>query len=245
MNHHNDYQGWEEREPEELKMALQNIRDQPLPTESLRKAIAKAESISMTPQAWKRGFLNALLVGIPIWALVSAVICWLTTHFDVSQLSAYSAFLILWQIVFGWMIINRFREKFRVGKVLIDCGRAPLYAMFIFQSVWMAGMAISWLLVTGSLVEASFFLSFSVFWICGAASRLQFCEAGIRLHGLLPWSKIKSYQWKEGKAPTLLVQTDARFSWYSRGAYPIPTKYRNEVDAVLQQKLGNPSTEAS
>lgn len=241
----NDHEGWEELEPEELKMALQNIRNRPLPVESLQKAIDAAESISMTPQAWKRGFLNAFLVGVPMCVLVATIAYWLTTRFGVNKLVAISSvYLILWLVCLGWMLVNHFRMKSRVGRVLVDCGRAPGRAMFLLQTGLMVGMAMIFL-ADGSIFEAIIFLSLSIYWSYLSTSRLQICEGGIKLHGLLPWSKIKSYQWKEGKTSTLLVQTSAILSWYSRGAYPIPVKHRDEVDAVLTQKVGKTSTDSA
>ncbi len=70
----------------------------------------------------------------------------------------------------------------------------------------------------------------------------------VNLHASLvyqtAWRILGQIQWKQGKTLTLLVQTDAMLSWYSRFAYPIPAKYRQEVDAVLEQKLGRTSIES-
>lgn len=230
---------WEEQEPEELKMALQNIRNKPHPAESLHKALHAAENISMTPEAWKRGFLNAFLVGVPTFLLIGTVAYVLTAQFGVSRIDAsFGIGLIALYTGFVGMLINYLRQRAQVGRVLIDCGRTPGFAIFLFNFVFMGGMAVSSLpngLSPSNFLKPIFFGSISFFCIIIASSRLEFCEGGIKLHhALLPWKKIKSYEWKEGTNPTLLVQTDSLLAWY-RGAYSIPAKYRDEIDKLLQQ----------
>lgn len=236
---------WEEQEAEELKLALQNIRNKPLPEESLRKAILAAEFISMTPHARKRGRLNAFLVGVPLY-LLFIVAYMLATQFGGNGLVASMGIgLIVMYICFGWMLINHTRQRAQAGRILVVCGRTPGRATFLFQVVFMCGLALFWLsngLTASNMLMAIGFGGFSFFWIYIASSRLEFCEGGIKLHhALLPWKKIKSYEWKDGKNPTLLVHTNSRLVWYSHGAYPIPAKYRDAIDELLQQYVTHDS----
>lgn len=114
--------------------------------------------------------------------------------------------------------------------------------MFLSQTVLMVGVAIIFL-AGGSLFEPIVFSSLSIYWSFLSTGRLQICEGGFKLHELFAWSKFKSYQLAQGEAQTLLVPHDAILSWYSRGAYPIAVKHRDQVEAMLKQEVGKTSTD--
>ena len=242
MTDHN-HQNWENHEPEELKMALENIRQQPVPIESLEKSLAAVERIPMTGSAWKRGFLNALLVGVPMYIVIGLLTSLITWKFGTPQLITFMVICLICSLVaFACSAVSSTWQNRGAGKVLIDCGPTPGRRVFLLQIPIMflaAGYFLSYGWKTDNILIASGFAAFSLFWIFMARSRLQICEGGIRLHqGLVPWQRIQSYQWKEGDTPTLLLRINSRWSWYSHGAFPIPAKFRDAVGELLQQKVG-------
>ena len=240
--HDQEFETWENHESEKLKMALTNIRQQPVPIASLEKTLAAAECIPMTMPAWRRGFVNALLVGVPVYLLLYVLGFLIVANFGTSKLVTIQGIgLGVSSIAFFCIMLKRQRQLQRAGNVLIDCGTTPGRNIFLLQIPIVLGMAIYMLfqgLQTMNILVAIGFVLFALFWFDMAFGRLQICEGGIRLHQyLLVWESIQSFEWKEGTTPTLLVQTNARFSWYSRGAYPIPEKFRAAVNKLLRQRL--------
>lgn len=228
--------------PEELRMAVEGIRMQNVPEQSMNKTLRAAENIGMTGAAWKRGFINMIAVAVPMAIFVEIVKRVLGGQTQFEKLM--SVFWITVAIVIVCVSIGMIQAWLgwrRAGRVLIDAGAHPGRRVFWLNAAVVAcfGVGALWAGRT-SLPPAMGFamLGFSLFFVVLSAGRLQFCSAGIwQYWNLLRWENIASYEFVEGVNPTLLVRTNSRIPFLRRGAFPVSRDMRDHIESVLAEHV--------
>ncbi len=195
----------------------------------------------MTPTAWGRGMVNALICGViffAIWLLVAEVISFLS-HRSLAE-SCWFAFAILWGLIFLLFLGTWLYGLNAGGSVLLDCGPHPTRVLFLIEAALFAVMGLTRGLALGSLSKSLtlagpvFGISFGVYWLIMATGRLQIREGGIwQYWALLRWEKIESLQWSEDS--TLLVKAKSRLPFLGRGALPVPPEQKQAINELLQK----------
>jgi hypothetical protein len=195
----------------------------------------------MTPTAWGRGMVNALICGViffAFWLLVAEVISFLS-HRSLAD-SWWFAFAILWGPIFLLFLGTWLYGLNAGGTVLLDCGHHTTRVLFLIEAALFTVMGLSGGLALGSLsnsfalVSPVFGISFGIYWLIMATGRLQIREGGIwQYWALLRWEKIESLQWSGDF--TLLVKAKSRLPFLGRGALPIPPEQKQAINELLQK----------
>lgn len=232
-----------QQESKELQMAIDSIRKQELPEQSLQKTLRAAESIGMTKAAWKRGLLNMITVAVPMFILVEVGKRLLSGPSKYEQLM--SVFWITTTIFVLCVVAGAIETCWswrKSGRVLIDGGEHPGRVVFRINACMMTcfGIGTLWAGPTSMPPVMGYgMLAFAFFMMLMSCGRLQFCDAGIwQYWNLLPWRKIRSYEFVEGTNPTLLIRTTSKIPFLRRGAYPVPQDVRERVELLLSQQIG-------
>jgi hypothetical protein len=209
----------------------------------------------MTPTAWRRGVMNALIVCsilLVSWTVAAGLI-WSVFHrsFRESSVLAWGILtgtsLLLWLGTVPRHIRDWIRKFSAGGRVLIDCGPVPMRAfLFGVSACWaVLGLTLftaffAWSklfafdnLVTGVL--SAFFLLFAFFSLTLALGRLQIREDGLWQYcGLIRWEKIESMQLTDDS--TLLIDLKTCPSFLGHGAIPIPPEHKDALQELLRKK---------
>ena len=196
----------------------------------------------ITHTAMGHGLWNMLVCSITVliaWAALTALLSLTLDSGDYrpSELSWYSLWAIASIGFFGsWIYGLRNR-----GRILLDCGPYPM---------WLPSALLASLMIFGTLLfllpnvlkntgdpageGLAFLLYFTSFCLIQALSRLQVCERGIWAYcGLIPWSRIDTYQWKD--EATLAVMPGTRFPLF-RGVIPVPPPQKDELIRLLEHR---------
>ncbi len=195
----------------------------------------------MTPTAWGRGMLNALICGViffAFWLLVAEVIS-ILSHRSLAD-SWWFAFAILWGLVFLLFLGTWLYGLNAGGTLLLDCGPHPTRFLFLINAALFLFIGLSGGFAMGSLsrsfayVGPIFGISFGIYWLIMATGRLQIREGGIwQYWALLRWDKIESLQWSGDT--TLLVKAKSRLPFLGRGALPVPPEQKQPIHELLQK----------
>ena len=232
--------------PEELQMATEAIRTETLPSDSVERVIQRAQTIPMTTTAWKRGFINLLLIGGPLYALMfvltHVITPWMRQGNSLASMAVAAGVLLTIMPVYAY---HATITRQRAGAVLVDCGPVPGRGLFLFQTVFMLGIAF-WILRFGwtglNLFLAFGFFAAAAFFANLAFHRTQFCEHGIRTAGAaIAYDQIRVYQWVDGPTPTLNIRTGNRVPGLGRAALPIPAHHRDRVQQILATNIDTAS----
>ena len=156
---------------------------------------------------------------------------------------------VTWVIWLGcWLYSRR-----TAGRILLDCGAHPVKNLFFLNAAMflvtglsgMYGDLLGFVLGTSQrywIASALLGITLAVGWIILALGRLQIRLKGIWSYwGLLKWDKIQYYRWEGQTGCTLILQPKTRLPLLSRGALPVPMKYKDSVAELLKQHC---STEA-
>lgn len=239
MSNHNDHKEWEREMPAEFATAMDSVRSQPVPQDSLERSLEAAESIGMTAAAMKRGYKNAVICSVLVYGTIALLALAFSRFLQWDFFwSVGAAFGTVWVVVYVAFIVNWLVTRQMSGAVLLDCGRHPTAKLFLLMPLviipvillaedWLSGVALG-----------LFAVSFSSFWLIMSTGRLQIRENGIwQYHGLLRWEKLESYRWEGTEDATLMLQARRRFSFLGRGALPVAIEQKEAVDRLIQQKL--------
>jgi hypothetical protein len=195
----------------------------------------------MTPTAWSRGAINALICGaifFGAWSLVARVI----SYISLRTLSASDgpAFGALWGLVFLLFLGTWLHGRNAGGSVLLDCGPHPTRALFLLNAVLFLVMGVAGGFATASVSRSFgiagpvFGILFGIYWLIMASGRLQIREGGLwQYWGLLRWEKIESCHWSGDS--TLLVQAKTLLPFLGRGALPVPPEDKQAIEGLLQK----------
>jgi hypothetical protein len=143
-----------------------------------------------------------------------------------------------------WMLFHYFWGLAKRGKVLATVAADPFKR--VLRGIGLAAMSLLWLVaavsaVSGDWRQTLFALVMSVYSMLPAISETQLCENGLWLGwNLIPWTKLKSYQWLEDHKLRLT------FAGRSRGIeLHLAGDDRESVERLLRGSLRQPSSEAS
>jgi len=248
-----EHEKWEQEMSAQFNVMMDEIRSQPLPEDSLERSLEAAEAIVMTKAAYKRGAKNAAFVSAIVYPIVAAVAFAISRLLDVSLFVAFMGasgviFVVLFAVATGAQVLGRSR----CGDVLIDCGPFPAKNRFLVMSAVMflgsiglfftgAGILLAYRDTVGIFIVVFSVLLFMVALYCMfiASGRLLICENGVfQYWALLRWNKIESYRWEGITDATLMLQVKGRFALLKRGALPFAIEQKDEVEALLQQHVG-------
>ena len=237
-----DHKKWEHEMSTEFSGMMDEIRKEPMPEDSLQRSLEAAEAITMTKDAYVRGYINlgiCLMVISPVWLIAFGI----NRQFDTGMiLATMGTFAGLFMIVFPIMIWSMVKGRICAGKVLLDCGPHPVAKQFRLTAVLMFAGAVGAVIVSTDLfaiLVAIFLAGFGLYWLLVSTGRLQICENGVfQYFGLLRWDQIKSYRWKGDTDTTLMVQTTSPFAFMGRGALPVANEQKDAVDVLLQKHVG-------
>ena len=237
-----DHKKWEHEMSAEFSGMMDDVRKEPMPQDSLQRSLEAAEAITMTKDAYRRGYINlgiCLLVISPVWVIAF----WVNRQFDSGMiLATMGTFAGLFAILFPIMVWNMIKGRFCAGKVLLDCGPHPVAMRFRLMAILMFAGAVGTVIVSTELLAvlvAIFLAGFALYWLLMSIGRLQVCENGVfQYFSLLRWDQIKSYHWKGDTDTTLMVQTTSPLGFMGRGALPVANEQKDAVDVLLQKRLG-------
>ena len=190
-----------------------------------------------TWMAGRKGVRNPL-AGVAILLVVIGATIWQASHTSSGE-SLRIVFALLWGILFVRFLAAWLYGRQAGGQLLLDCGPHPSRKMLLLIAVAFPALFGGLTVVTGSetfgIAGPVLLLSFSVFFLIMASGRLQVRENGVWQYcSLLRWARIESYHWADDG--TCLVKIRG-FTFLRRGTLPVPTKYRNAFDQLLQKHL--------
>lgn len=202
-------------------------------------------SNQMTAAAWRRGTKNALLCGIAVSAVVVGLTYLIAAllQLDWRQSTAIASATV-WAFALAAFVTVWFWGRRTAGPVLLDCGPHPAQRLFLLNAAIFTGLAIAALALglsgRQSVVVVAFgglfAASFAIYWLMLARGRLQIREDGIwQYWSLLRWDRVRSYAWKAGTQPTLMLQTTAAVPALGRGALPVPLSHQPTIDRLLRE----------
>lgn len=143
-----------------------------------------------------------------------------------------------------WMLFHFFLGMARRGKILATFAADP--SRRVLRRIGLASSAVLWFVAAFSAaVEdwrmALFALVMSVFGTLPAIGENQLCENGLWLEWMLiPWKKLKSYQWLEDRKLRLNISGQRRGVELLVGG-----DERDLVDRLLRESLCQASSEAA
>src|ERR1700722_19292976 len=166
----------------------------------------------MTATAWAQGAKNALICGVGVLLVLSAiaVVLWRVS----GQGILYSfglALAALWCPTFLVFLGTWLYGRNSGGRVLLDCGPHPTRVLFLVNAgLWLilgltSGLALASVSQMFSIAGPVFGVSATAYALILATGRLQVQERGIwQYWSLLRWGKIGSYGWASDS--TLLLR---------------------------------------
>jgi hypothetical protein len=148
--------------------------------------------------------------------------------------------------VFGalWMLFHFFLGMARRGKILATFAADP--SRRVRRRIGLASSGVVWFVaafsaLVGDLRMALLALVMSVFGTLPAIGENQLCENGLWLQWMLiPWKKLKSYQWLEDHKLRLNISGQRRGVELLVGG-----DERDLVDRLLRENLCQDSSEAA
>lgn len=247
------YHEWEQEMPLEFQSAINRVRGNPAPADSVERFIKVAAGIEMTAAEWGSGGFNkwiwgGVLLSLIVPAMVGALYI---LDFDTRIFWAIGSGSVA-ALVFVDFFWNWLQSKRSAGAVLLDCGEFPsrgfttllaliylvmtigsvIFARKNVASVWsMEGaLAIVWI----ALCVAILVYQSMTIW-----GRLQFRANGIWCYvGLVRWNRIVSWNWTGSTGTTLFVQRKSRFGTLVAGAVPIPLELKARVEELMRTHTG-------
>lgn len=244
---------WEQEMPLEFQSAINRVRGNPVPGESVERFIKVAAGIEMTAAEWRRGGFNKWLWGGALFLLVfpAMVAAPYLFEFDARILGTTGVGVIA-TLVFFDFFWNWVQSKRNAGAILIECGTFPSRGLFILVGAFYLVLTI------GSIIFAMKNVSGILSWegaiatawigLCVAMlvyqsmtiwGRLQFRANGIWCYiGLVPWKRIVSWNWTGSTGTTLLIQRKSRFGFLATGAVPIALELKAKVDELMTTHTG-------
>lgn len=158
------------------------------------------------------------------------------------------AFAFVWSIIFAVLLSTYLIGRRNRGAILLDCGRHPARALFLFNAVVFAFLTFAGGLAT-SITDARgvaggiFGITFAAYWVLMSLGRLQFTENGIwQYWHLLRWQGLEGYQWHNEATSTLILQRKSRYSMFSSAALAVPAEQKEAVAKILDQYLAEIKT---
>jgi hypothetical protein len=137
-----------------------------------------------------------------------------------------------------------FRGRRRAGAVLLDCGPNPSQKRSLASAevYFLVGLVMS-ALGRSSVQGLAFFgwllMLQGIFTALMAYRHFQLREHGLwNGTSLLPWNKIESYWWDEGR--TLMLTTKSSPWSFKRGAFLVPVELQQAVDQWLGRMVPAP-----
>jgi hypothetical protein len=248
-----NHKEWEQEMPQEFQSAINRVRGNPAPVESVERFIKVAAGIEMTAAEWKRvGFKKWIWGGALLSLVVPAMVAAAFLEFDTRIFGMIGAGIIA-MLVYVHFFWNWVQSKRNAGPILLECGNFPSRGFFIiFRAIFLAltigsiifavknvasilsmegAIAIAWI---GLCVAILVYLSLTI-W-----GRLQFRANGIWCYvGLVPWKQVVSWNWTGSTGTTLLVQRKSRFGKLASGAVPIPLELKAKVEELMTTHTGN------
>ncbi len=244
---------WEREMPLEVQSAINRVRDNPAPSESVERVIKVAAGIEMTAAEWHRGgfskwFWGGVLLSLVIPAIVAATYI---LEFDSPILGPIGAGIIT-TLVFVEFFWNWVRSKRNAGAILLECGSFPSRGFFLLFGAFYLALTIGSIIFAVKNVTSIMSMegAIAIAWIglCVAIlvyqsmtiwGRLQFRANGIWCYvGLVPWKQVVSWNWTGSTGTTLFVQRKSRFGILASGAVPIPLELKAKVDELMTTHTG-------
>jgi hypothetical protein len=195
----------------------------------------------MTRTAWSQGGTNALVAGVSILVLGSAIAAAVSLT---SGRPFSDSFGFALQVVFcSTMLVylgTWLYDRANAGHVLLDCGPFPVRTMFLINGALLVVLALSFVFAvpSASMTDLIFgpvlWASFSALCFIEGTGRLQIRENGIwRYSSLLRWAKISSYHWADNS--TLVVRQKGSLPFF-KGALPVPPEHREAIEGFLAER---------
>ena len=195
----------------------------------------------MTRTAWGQGATNALIAGLGILVLGSAIAA------SVSLISGkpfLDSFGFALKVVWGFSMLaylgTWLSDRASAGRVLFDCGPTPARTLFLINAGILVILALWYALTvpSASTAEVIFgpvmWASFAALCLIEGTGRLQLRENGIwRYSSLLRWAKIGSYHWTDDS--TLVVRQKGPLALF-KGALPVPPEHRQAIEGFLAER---------
>lgn len=238
-----EHKQWESEMSSEFIVMMDGIRSESVPEDSLQRSLQAAEAIVMTQAAHRRGLVNAAIVAAVMYTLVGAISVVISKLFHVNMILAVGGtFGVLWAIVFPAFLVSMLVGGTRAGDVLLDCGPHPSRKMFLMMSVFLLVCTICALVASTDAFAIGisvFLFTFALFFMIASSGRLRICENGVwQYWSLLRWKRIESFRWEGTADATLMLQAKTRFAFMGRGALPVAIEQKEDVDALMQQRVG-------
>jgi hypothetical protein len=220
---HND---WEQEMPLEFQSAINRVRGNPAPGESVERFVKVAAGIELTAAEWQRGGFNKWFWGGALLSLVvpGMVAALYILEFDTPIVGTIGAGIIA-TLVFVDFFWNWVQSKRNAGAILLECGNFPSRGFFILLGTFYLALTIGSIIFAvknvSSIVSMEGAIAIAWIGLCVAMlvyqgmtiwGRLQFRANGIWCYvGLVPWKQVVSWKWTGSTGTTLLVQ---RKSWF-------------------------------
>ena len=244
---------WEAEMPPRLQAAINRVRDNPAPGESVERFIKVAEGIEMTAAEWQRGGFTKWIWGGALLSLLipPMVIGMYLVKVDTRIFGTMGAGLIA-MLVFVDFFWNWIQSKRNAGPILLECGKFPSRRFFILMAAFYVALTIysiifvvknvaSILSIEGAIAIAwiGLCVAILVYQCMSIWGRLQFRANGIWCYiGLVPWTQVVSWNWTGSTGTTLLVQRKSRFGILATGAVPIPLELKAIVEELMTTHTG-------
>ena len=195
----------------------------------------------MTAAAWRRGFKNALVCGVAVFAFLGMLTLAISSVFGQPIRSSFAiAFGICWVLIFGAFLFSWLYAKNASGSVVLDCGPHPAKLLFLVSALLflLVGTGfVSYPNMFGTFGTAGilFGVTVSIFWVIMAFGRLQIREHGIWQYcGLLKWDKLEGHHWEGTGDCTLMLRARSKLPFLGKGALPVPAEHKSAVDELIK-----------
>jgi hypothetical protein len=157
-------------------------------------------------------------------------------------------------VVIFYLLSLPFRKE-KSNILLLDIGKNKFWASSLFAGLIYIGLTILNALYFFGYVSTgfpqgsnlvtevsglAFYGSLSIWLILLAFSKTEFRKNGIWLGiRLIKWQRIKSYRWEPSKPNILTIRYTSFPLFLGWMSLPIPTKYREDVSRILNERLPN------
>jgi hypothetical protein len=251
---------WEQEMPPEFQSAINRVRANPPPPESVERFIRIAAGIEITAAEWKRGgFTKWIWIG----ALLSLVLPAIVALRYFPELDRRAIGPIVAGVIATLVFVNFFggwaRSRRNAGAILLDCGNIPSRGFLTFFAAIFLALTLGSITFAVKNVATIFSPegAIAIAWIglCLATlvyqcmtiwGRLQFRSNGIWCYiGLVPWKQVVSWNWTGRTGSTLLVKSKSRFGRLTTGALPIPPDRKARVEDLLTTHTGKAPLDSS
>jgi hypothetical protein len=239
--------------PLEFQSAINRVRGNPAPGESVERFVKVAAGIELTAAEWQRGGFNKWFWGGALLSLVvpGMVAALYILEFDTPIVGTIGAGIIA-TLVFVDFFWNWVQSKRNAGAILLECGNFPSRGFFILLGTFYLALTIGSIIFAvknvSSIVSMEGAIAIAWIGLCVAMlvyqgmtiwGRLQFRANGIWCYvGLVPWKQVVSWKWTGSTGTTLLVQRKSWFGILATGAVPIPLELKAKVDELMTTHTG-------